>query len=759
MPAQGDAPSSAQSSDGSRGSGSWLKRLGTSFGLPRAVALVFLFAAVVIRVWDPGPLELTRLKLFDFYQQLKPREADQRPVVIVDIDEASLKALGQWPWPRTQLAELIDAITRAGSVGIAMDIVFAEPDRTSPARVAATLGQLSDGARAELEASPDHDQVLAEAIARSRVVLGESALIDDMLARDLSDLPPTAFATLGENPEQFLFSFPRLLPNIPELERSAAGRGMFTIKSDVDGIVRRVPLVMRADDRVMPSLSLELLRVATGQRSFLIKTDDVGISSIVVAGVEIPTDRNARLWVHFTRHDRNRFVSAIDVMEGRVGAEALNGRLVLIGTSASGLYDLRATPLEGATPGVEAHAQVIENILGGHQLHQPHNALGAELLVTILIGVAIIILTPVLGPIMVLLLGAGVSAGGIAASWYLFDEHQILVDVVFPSLATLCVFALLSFANYYREAVQRRQVRSAFNQYLSPALVEELAAHPDRLTLGGETKELTILFSDVRGFTAISETYRHDPQGLTRLMNRFLTPLSNAIVDQRGTIDKYMGDAIMAFWNAPLGDEDHAAHACQACLDMLERTNQLNAERRADADRTGDIYLPLNVGVGINTGECMVGNMGSELRFDYSVLGDVVNVASRLEGQTKDYGARAIVGEATAVKVEGRFALVEIDLLKVVGKDEPVRIFALVGGPELLQSHGFKALTHAQAKMLECYRSGDFAAALARLEEVRGADADGFFADYCDIFEDRIRSFMEIPPPSGWGGIFVADRK
>ena len=738
---------------------SFIWKLVLSFGVARLLAVGLLSFLIFVRVLDPGPVELLRLKVFDFYQQLKPRLSIESPVVIVDIDEASLTEYGQWPWPRTLVADLVSKISASGSAAIGMDVIFAEHDRTSPAHVAERYVKLSPSARAELNGAPDHDELMADVIARSRVVLGESTLIDAEVTPDLSEVPPTSYASLGGDPNPFLLSFPSLLPNIPVLEKAAAGRGMLTIKPDIDGIIRRIPLVMLVSERVMPALALDLLRVASGKNGILIKLDQSGITSIVLSGIDIPTDRHARLWIYFSPHDSERYISAKDIMSGRIDQNYLAGKLALVGTSASGLFDNHATPLEAAMPGVEIHAQAIENILTGSFLHQPYFIAGSEILATIVVSLAIIILMPVLGPLMVLGLGAFVSSSAVAASWYMFDVERILVDVSFPFVTTFSVFLLLAFFNYYRDALQKQQVRDAFSQYLSPALVEELADNPERLTLGGQSKELSVLFSDVRGFTTISESFSVDPQGLTRLMNRFLTPLSNAIIDEKGTIDKYMGDAVMAFWNAPLDDLEHAEHACAAGLEMLEQTRLLNIEMREQAERNNEIYRPLIVGVGINTGECVVGNMGSEIRFDYSALGDAVNLASRLEGQTKDYGVRAIIGSNTADQVSGRFAILDIDIIRVKGKEEPVKIFALLGDHDLAISDAFIQLIKSHHVMLEHYRTGNFSCALRNLQICRKVDELQLLADYYDMLQVRIEGFVENPPMGEWNGVFIALRK
>jgi adenylate cyclase len=311
------------------------------------------------------------------------------------------------------------------------------------------------------------------------------------------------------------------------------------------------------------------------------------------------------------------------------------------------------------------------------------------------------------------------------------------------------------FASFVREQAQRRQIRSAFGQYLSPALVEQLAQSPEKLVLGGEEREMTIMFSDVRGFTTISESYKSDPQGLTALMNRFLTPLTNAILARKGTIDKYMGDAIMAFWNAPLDDKQHEINACEAALDMLERIDVLNKEREIEAQNGGHRYIPINVGVGLNTGVCVVGNMGSNLRFDYSVLGDGVNLASRLEGQSKEYGFPIIAGSRTALAVKDRFAILELDFIMVKGKKEPEVIYAIAGREDTAQSGRFQRLRNLTIEMLACYRSSDWDGALAAIERGRKTDDANALELLYDLYEARIRGYLENPPPEDWNGAFA----
>ena len=736
-----------------------LARAARRFGMGRAIGLALLALCLLVRYWDPPALRELRLRGFDFYQVLQPRQATSRPVVIVDIDEKSLKAYGQWPWPRTIVADLVNRLAALGSAAIGFDVLFAEPDRTSPAVAARSYRGLDEETRRRLEALPSNDDVLAEAFRNAKVVAGQSG--DGGAQPPGRPLGLTGFALLGPDPARYLVSFPVLLGNIPVLEQAAAGHGLFSFRPDRDGIVRRAPLAMRAAGNLVPALSTELIRVATGRSSPLVRANEGGITSIGIPGYELPTDGNGQVWIHFSRHDRSRYVSAKDVLDGNVPADRFDRRLVLVGTSAIGLLDLKTTPVDGAMPGVEIHAQVIEAALGRAFLSYSLFAPLIEMSVTFLAGVAIITLAPLIGALPLLVAGALGSAAMIAASWLMFSREGVLLDVTFPLLASLAIYAALVFFNYFREQAGRQRVRSAFGQYLSPTLVDELARSPDKLVLGGEERTMTVMFSDVRGFTALSETFKDDPQGLTHLMNRLLTPLSNAILDHRGTIDKYMGDAIMAFWNAPLDDPDHEANACEAALEMLSRLAALNAERRREAEERGQPFLPIRIGIGLNTGRCVVGNMGSDMRFQYTVLGDSVNLASRIEGQTKAYGVPILIGSATARALGERYALVELDRIKVKGKNEPETIYTVLGRAGDATAEAFARAGAAVSGFLRLYRARDWDGALAALAAARAAPPGGGidFEALAGLYEERIAAFRDNPPEPAWDGTFALQTK
>ncbi len=732
----------------------WRRWFARRFGYARLACLGLLIGLAALRLADPAPIEELRVRVFDSFQVIEPRVKAARPVTVVDIDEKSLAKLGQWPWPRTRLADLVTSLTTLGAAVIGFDIVFAEPDRLNPGTAAETMRYLDDLTRSKLRELPSNDQLFSDAIRRSRVVLGETALASVMSKFD-DTLPVTGIAMGGEDPAPFLYAFPGLLRNIPELETASAGRGLITIKTERDGIIRRVPMLLRAQGAIMPSLSFEILRVATSTPTIVTRSEKAGIKSVAIRGLKIPTDRNGQLWVHFARHDPSIFVSAADVLDGSVPRDKIANRLVLIGTSAVGLYDIKTTPVDPAVPGVEVHAQVLESALTNALLVQPDYAVGVELLEAFVLGLLAIAFVPMFGAFAQVVVGAGFATLLIGLSWFFYSQERLLIDFTYPLLSTLAIYLTLVFSSFFREQAQRRQIRSAFGQYLSPALIEQLAQSPEKLVLGGEEREMTIMFSDVRGFTTISESYKHDPQGLTTLMNRFLTPLTNAILERKGTIDKYMGDAIMAFWNAPLDDAEHQINACEAAVDMLERIDVLNKEREREATENGHNHIPLNVGVGLNTGVCVVGNMGSDLRFDYSVLGDSVNLASRLEGQSKEYGFPIIVGSRTALAVKERFAILELDFIMVKGKKEPEVIYAIAGREETAQSGRFQRLRNLTIEMLACYRSRDWDGALAAIERGRRTDDAHALELLYRLYETRILGYLNNPPPEDWNGAFA----
>ncbi|MCX5512221.1 adenylate/guanylate cyclase domain-containing protein [Kaistia algarum] len=646
------------------------------------VVAAFLAGATLLRLSDPFAVQALRYLGFDLYQRLDPAPplAD-KPVAIVDIDEASLKALGQWPWPRTRMAELASRLTANGAAAVAFDILFSEADQTSPEEVVKRLPP-EQAARVAgmVDPAAGNDNVFAGVLASTPSVLGIS------LSRGGGDPPElrVGFATAGDDPRAYVPDFTGAVRNLPTLEQAAQGVGSINWIPDRDQIVRRVPLVFRVGNQYVPSLAAEALRVAQGAGSYILKASNAsgeeafgastGLNHIKIGAIIVPTDSEGAVWLRFRPSDPGSFIPAMSVLDGTMAPDAVNGRIVLVGTSAAGLLDLRATPIDVAVPGVEIHAQVIEHILSGRTFARPDFARGVELLVMVLLGIGLAVIAPRLSAIHGALLGFATIGGLLAAGYFAFDPGGLLFDVLYPAL--VLILLTIGTALYtYREAERSKAgVRRAFQYYVSPDVVDEIIADPSRLELGGEVRVLTLLFCDVRGFTTISEGMTaHE---LTRFINNLLTPLSEIILKHRGTIDKYMGDAIMAFWNAPLDDPDHARHAINAAEEMLAAMAPLNEAWQREAEAAGRSMPLVKIGVGVNTGECCVGNLGSATRFDYSCIGDEVNVASRFESLTKEYGLTLLMGEQTA-RLAGRDEIIEVDRVQVRGKTIATRLFTL----------------------------------------------------------------------------------
>ncbi|MBC8021031.1 MAG: adenylate/guanylate cyclase domain-containing protein [Methyloceanibacter sp.] len=716
-----------------------------------------IVASLALRVWDPSPVARLRSLVFDAYQRLSPRVFDPSlPVRVVDIDEDSLKAIGQWPWPRTVLADLVDKLAAGGAVAIGFDIVFPEPDRMSPANTLRfwPKSEAIQGLREEIEKLPSNDHVFAEAIGKAPVVLGFIA------APQGTSIPETkaGFAHGGDDPKLFAPYYPGAAASLKELQDQAQGSGSLNWIPEHDQIVRRLPMAIRVGETLYPSFAADVLRLAQGASTYVVKSsgasgekafgEKTGIAKIRIGDFEVPTEANGQMWLRFTPETKERYLPAWKVLNGEIGAGDIEGRILIIGTSAAGLLDLRATPLEASVPGVSLHAQAIEQILQGAFLQRPDFATAAELLYILALGALIAFLIYRLGALgSAVLCGAAIVAV-IAISWYAFKAFGWLVDPIYPAIALAAIYLVGTIVIFLRTERERNRVRHAFSHYMAPALVERLANDPSRLKLGGETRDMTLLFSDVRGFTTISEGL--DAEELTRFLNSLFTPLSNIILEEQGTIDKFMGDAVMAFWNAPLDDNAHPSHACNAALRMMGEMERLNALWKDEAEAKSRPFKPVRLGIGLNTGICCVGNLGSETRFDYSVIGDNVNVASRLEGQSKTYDVGTVVGQSTTARAPD-FAFLELDLLKVKGKTEATRVFALLGDSGLKHSEGFILLAERHGEFLARYRAQDWdtAEALSReCEKLNTSRLDRLYA----LYRERIAHFRMNPPPPQWDG-------
>ena len=768
---------------------SYLKRIGLplqKFILPFIAPMAVLLTAVSLQLWQPYPIEFTRNLVFDQYNRWLPRHEQDSPVVFVDIDEASLARLGQFPWPRSVFADLVDKMTGYGSAAIAFDILFTEADRTAPAEILPVWEnlRLSENApewqalRAAITAQiTSPDDALARAMADAPVIM--ATMMSDEAARLAAPKAGIAVRAQGSSDTDGLDPMRNVpassfaISNRDVLNDNALGLGSINARIDDDGIIRRASLLFRAGEHIYPSLALESLRVAQGAGSIVLRASDVrgegsysagfGLSRLKVGGLIAPIEPDGSMRLYFAESADIQTVSAYEILQPDFDMTRLAGKIAFIGTSAAGLKDIRATPLNPATPGVEVHIQTVQQMLAGTYLTRPIWVQMAEALATMLIGLGVVVMVYRFSLVpSIAFLGLALISGA-AISWHQFSNHLVLIDPATPGLSIFLTFLTAAFLHFLETARERREVRNAFQYYLAPDMVEQVASDPDKLKLGGETRDLTILFCDIRGFTTISEAFADAPEKLTHIINIFLTGLSSVIQTRSGTIDKYIGDNIMAFWNAPTDVAQHGYQACRASLEMVDALVEVNETLRQDAF-LGGFKQEIRIGIGLNSGATLVGNVGSDQRFNYSVMGDTVNVAARLEGQTKDYAQTILIGESTYSDAmtaidDGQppMAFLELDLIALKGKALPQRIYALIGGAEMAESEDFQRLKAGQGAVLQAYRaqSWDVAEKTARAL----CATHPALGDYYEMLIGRINAYRNNPPEADWAGQFIAQTK
>lgn len=635
--------------------------------------LPLLFAAILQA--GGGEWQATlRNNLFDQFQRWHPRHYVEVPVRIVDIDDASLERLGQWPWPRQRLAELVDRLQAAGVAAIGFDVIFAEPDRTSP-RAVAELWQLEGSLRSRLLALPDHDQVLADSLRRADVVLGFSVERGDRGSSAVG-VPGASFVHLGEPQLSWLHRFTSSVPALPLLAAAAKGQGALSFIPDGDGIVRRVPLVLRLDEQPLPGLAAESLRVAQGvslitlrsaghRHGFTGAADNGGLGEIRIGEFRIPTTAQGELWVHYTASRPERSLPAWRLLAGEIPAAVLAGQIVLVGTSAQGLMDLRFSPF-GVMPGVEAHAQALEQMLAGQFLERPSWAAGAELLVLVAGGLLVGLLamrTRALAAALACAVLLGLIAGG---GWLAFREYGLLLDVVSPSLGIGLTFVACSLVHHLLSEREQRWIRDAFARYVSPNRVAHLVEHPEDMNLGGHRQDCSFIFTDLAGFTGLLEGM--DPGQAVALLNDYLDEMIAIAFAHEGTLDRIVGDAVVIMFSAPVIQPDHRQRALACGLAMDAFACRYAGELRAKG-------IPFGMTrIGIHAGEVIVGNFGGKNMFDYRALGDPINTASRLESVNKHLGTRICISEA--IHAAAPTALVRpVGRLRLKGKSQALAVF------------------------------------------------------------------------------------
>ena len=715
--------------------------------------LLLVLALLLDVVFRDGMGRLTAL-LHDGWQRAQPRSATLEPgVAVVDIDETSLARLGQWPWPRDRIGALVDALGQRGAAVIAFDMAFTEADRTSLLAQAERLQQrgihLQAGLAPELL---DNDLAFAAAIARNRVVMGV-ALSNE--GSGSVGAPLAGIAHAGSDPRQYLPDYHGGLDNLPSLSAAASGIGSFSFPPAADNVIRQMPLIAQGGGALYPGLAVEALRVAQGASGVQLRSSDASgeqaglqpaLTDLRVGMLDIPSQADGSVRIHYSGMPHMPVIPAWQLLQDAPALDdgVLDGRVVLIGTSAIGLRDIVATPLAAAVPGVNVHAELVDQALNGQYLTRPDWARGAEVLLALLAGV-VLLLAMLPGRALPASLALLVLLGGLlAASWWGYSRQHWLLDPLPGMLSLGLLFIGMMPLLLFAGNREKRQVREAFGRYLSPTLVQRLAEDPKALRLGGESRQISVLFSDIRGFTSLSESLA--PDALTALLNGLLTPMTEVLLAHEATIDKYIGDAIMAFWNAPLDIDAHPRKACLGALGMVAAVRAHNAGQ-AQA---------LQVGIGLHTGLACVGNLGSTQRFSYSAIGDTVNLAARVEGLTKQYAVDVLITEAVQAQVPD-LATLMLDRVQVVGRAEAVALHVLLGDAEMAASPQFQACAQRHMAMIGLYLDGQFAAALAALDRLSAEPWPGLQGFY-GILRQRLVG-LEQSPPGHWSGVHVAGSK
>jgi adenylate cyclase len=675
------------------------------------LAVITLFLLLCVKFSDPYLVQSLRLKYYDYLMLDTPKESEE--VVLLNIGETALKKYGQWPWPRKTHGEIIKDVYGHGAALVGTTVMFSDKDRNG-------MGEY------------EFEKYLNE----YPVILSQA--ISDDCPPTPSVIKPTGIAVIGDgSADQYLPSYRCVISNLPEIQRAASGVGITATLPEADGVVRRVPLLSQSAGEYYPAFSVEVLRVLAGDQSYQAKINLSGVEALRVPSFEtIKTDEYSRIFINpnyiFKQYE--------------IGTELpdLSGKVVLIGVTASGIVNPVATPSGAQTPH-QLQASILQTLINGDSVSIPFWNRLADISALVLLGLALIFLSR----LRYSLIYIGVLFAGYAYLPYLlYSKYHVLFDITFTLASLVVVYLHLYTVKFISEYLQKMQIKKQFGTYLSPAMVEKLQKNPELLTLGGESRELSIMFTDVRGFTTISEHYGKDVQGLTKIMNRYMTAMTKRIIENEGTLDKYIGDAQMAFWNAPLDDKDHALNAVRTGLAMLHDLEKFNE----DISKEG---IPaFGMGLGINTDTVVVGNMGSDQRFDYTCLGDGVNLASRLEGQSKPYGVKIVLGPRTAEYVKDKYQVLELDLIAVKGKTEPVSIYTVLDDqyPDLMAER-------AHEKFLTLYRQGSWKMATLFASDI--IKANGFYGQlnsYYEMMLERIET-MEKAKIKTWDGVYRATSK
>ncbi|MDN5100140.1 adenylate/guanylate cyclase domain-containing protein [Aliarcobacter butzleri] len=689
---------------------------------------IFLSA---IYIFFPSLPDSLDNRLRDYLFTIRGELPHNQNVVIVDIDETSIKSLGQWPWSRDKLAKILENLTLANVGIVGLDIVFAEEDRTSPHKILQDL-------KIYKKDVPNYDLEFANVVENSPVILGYQF---DLVKKDnanakVPQIPAIFIEKDKPQDKSYLIEAYNTILNIPQIQDKAYSSGFFNNIPDDTGIIRSVPLIISYDDTIYPSLALEVIRVINDTQKVVVQYDENGISNIVLDDISIPTDRYGRMLINFRGAERSfKYISAIDIYNNNFDKSEIDGKIVLIGTSAAGLFDLRATPFDSIFPGVEVHANIIDNILMQDFIYKASWLDGANILIIFVLSIIIVMLTTYTtfwaNPIIFI----SFSTSYLFLVYNLLFDYGIVLNILFPIATVLIASIMTTLFDYFYNIKKEEAIKAKFASKVSKNVMDDILKNIDKNEFSAKSKEVTIFFSDIRGFTNISE--KLDAKELISFLNRYMQPMSEIIIKYQGTIDKFIGDAIMAYWNAPIDIKNHCDLALKASLEQLEVLEKLNVELQKE-------NLPkIDIGIGLNTGTVIVGEMGSSLRSDYTVIGDTINLGSRVESLCKYYDSKLNISNFTKDKLQEEYIFRFLDLVKVKGKNEPVEIWQVLGSGEAKES--LKEELDLYHKAIEFYKNSDFINALEIFESLENNENKTNKNIY-KIYITRCKEFIKTPP-------------
>ncbi len=738
-----------------------------------SITLYLTLLVAVFFLIGPPFLDIVELKTLDLrFKSRGVMQADDA-IALAVIDEKSLDREGRWPWPRSKIARLVDYLSDDGARVIGFDIGFVEPDENNNLPFIQQLESKINELRvdsedlerflAESKILADNDLILAHSIKQSKakVILGyfvhmsQESLGYEIKDEDIEDrvsqvskskYPIVQFSEKNAADHILVDSYTPEV-DLKILNESAHSLGYLNMIPDLDGVVRWLPLMIRCRGEILSPLSIQSAWHYLGRPPLIVKMASYGVEGIQMGDISIPTDETGQMVINYLGPPKTfPHYPITDIINHKVPKGTFKDRIVLVGATALGIYDMRNTPFSAVYPGLEVHATIIDNILRQNFLIRPDWTKILDLLAIVLIGVIAGIVIPRLNAIRGILFAIALFIAHILVCRLFFVRYGLWFNIIYPLAALVILYVSHTIYKYMTEERERKKIKGAFTHYVSSSVVNVMLKHPEKLKLGGERKELTILFSDIKGFTTIAESVT--PEELVHLLNEYLTVMTDVIFKYDGTLDKYIGDGIMALYGAPLDIPDHPRKACLSAIEMMKELKMLNEKW------IGEGREPVDIRIGINTGSMLVGNMGSKQRFDFTAMGDSVNLGSRLEGANKSYKTNIIIGESTYERVKDEFVCMELDSVKVKGRKRPVRIYSLLGSKELLEIP--ETIVSQFNEAVNVYKARKWEEAIKIFENIAAKDPNFYPAQ---VYIDRCRDFKENPPPSDWDGVYVMPSK